>query len=110
MTRFETRTSVEAGRVVVVLNGECDLAVRDALTAALTAAVASRPVVVVDAGGLTFLDSTGLHGLVTAYHAARREGGRLHLVNATGAVANVLELTGVGDLLRPPIDDDRPQS
>lgn len=101
MTHFETRTSTASGRTVLALIGECDLAARDELTTALLAAVASAPVVVVDVAGLAFLDSTGIHGLVTAHHAARAAGGRLHVVNATGMVANVLDITGVGDLLRP---------
>ncbi|MBQ0897849.1 anti-sigma factor antagonist [Micromonospora purpureochromogenes] len=105
MAHFEARTSTEPGRAVVRLAGECDLAAREELTAALLAAVAGAPVVLVDAGALDFLDSTGIHGLVTAHHAARAAGGRLYVVNARGPVANVLAITGVADLLRPPTDD-----
>ncbi|GAB3830288.1 hypothetical protein ACFPIJ_31305 [Dactylosporangium cerinum] len=36
------------------------------------------------------------------HHAARRQGRRLHVVNEGGAVADVLELTGVG--FPPPAD------
>ncbi|MGN9806382.1 STAS domain-containing protein [Micromonospora sp. L32] len=105
MAHFEARTSTEPGRAVVRLAGECDLAAREELTAVLLAAVAGAPVVLVDAGALDFLDSTGIHGLVTAHHAARAAGGRLYVVNARGPVANVLAITGVADLLRPPTDD-----
>lgn len=106
MAHFEAKTSLEPGRAVVALAGECDLASRDELTSVLLAAVAAAQVVVVDLGGLTFLDSTGVHGLVTAHHAARQGGGRLYLVNAAGMVAGVLDLTGIGDLLRPPAGGD----
>jgi anti-sigma B factor antagonist len=102
MTGFEARTSAVPGRVVVELAGECDLAARDQLTSTLLGAVAAAPVVVVDLGALTFLDSSGVHGLVTAHRAARLDGRRLYLVNAVGMVAAVLDLTGVADLLRPP--------
>ncbi|MEH1057215.1 STAS domain-containing protein [Micromonospora sp. CPCC 206171] len=105
MARFEATTSTEPGRAVVRLAGECDLAAREELTAALLTAVAGAQVVLVDAGALDFLDSTGIHGLVTAHHAARAAGGRLYVVNARGPVANVLAITGVADLLRPPSDD-----
>ncbi|MEU4714151.1 STAS domain-containing protein [Micromonospora purpureochromogenes] len=105
MARFEATTSTEPGRAVVRLAGECDLAAREELTAALLAAVAGAPIVLVDLGALDFLDSTGIHGLVTAHHAARAAGGRLYVVNARGPVANVLAITGVADLLRPPTDD-----
>lgn len=105
MAHFEVKTSAEPGRVVVALAGECDLAAQDELTSALLAAVTSAKVVIVDLGALDFLDSTGLHGLVTAHHTARQDGNHLYLVNAAGAVANVLDITGIGDLLRPPADD-----
>ncbi|GAA2623260.1 hypothetical protein GCM10010399_63140 [Dactylosporangium fulvum] len=97
--------SVEPGRVVVTLAGECDLASREQLTAVLMSAVHTAPVVVVDADELEFLDSSGVHGLVTAHRAAQEEGRRLYLVNAGGVVAHVLQVTGVADLLSPPTAD-----
>lgn len=101
MTRFEATTSDEAGHVRVALAGECDLAVREELTAALLAAVRRAPVVVVDVGGLDFLDSSGVHGLVAAHRAALERGGHLYVENPTGAVATVLDLTGLRALLSP---------
>src|SRR4051794_32812980 len=95
MARFEATASAEAGRIRVALAGECDLEVREELIATLLAAVERAPVVVVDLGGLDFLDSSGVHGLVTAHHAAKESGGQLFVVNAGGPVAGVLELTGV---------------
>jgi anti-sigma B factor antagonist len=107
MPHFEARTSTAPGRIVVTLTGECDLAAQPELTTVLSAAVRAAPVVVVDVGGLRFLDSTGLHGLVTAHQAARADGRRLYAVNASGPVATVLDITGIGNLLRPPADDPR---
>jgi anti-sigma B factor antagonist len=101
MARFEATTSDEPGRVRVRLAGECDLAVAEDLSDVLLAAVDRAPTVVVDLAELKFLDSTGVHGLVTAHHAARNRGGRLYVVNPTGAVATVLDLTGVAALLSP---------
>jgi anti-anti-sigma factor len=102
MAQFEARTSIQADRAIVTLTGECDLSARDELTAQLTAAIERAPVVLVDLSGLEFLDSSGVHGLVTGHHTAQSRGRRLHLLNAVGEVAMVLDLTGVGDLLRPP--------
>ena len=102
MTRFEVTTSEETDHVRVALAGECDLAVREELTVALLAAVRRAPVVVVDVGGLDFLDSSGVHGLITAHHAARDTGRKLFVVNPRGSVAAVLDLTGVAGLLTPP--------
>jgi anti-sigma B factor antagonist len=101
MARFEATTSDEAGRVRVALAGECDLEVRDELAATLLAAVHRSPVVVVDLGGLDFLDSSGVHGLVAAHRAALERGGHLYLENPTGSVAAVLDLTGLRALLSP---------
>jgi anti-sigma B factor antagonist len=105
MALFEATTSAADGRVVVSLAGECDLTTREELTTVLLAAVDIAPVIVVDLTGLRFIDSSGVHGLITGHHAARRQGHRLHVVNAGGAVAGVLELTGVGELLAPPPAD-----
>ena len=104
LASFRARTSREPGRTVIRLAGECDLAARERLTGTLLAAVDGAPVVVVDLAAVEFLDSTGIHALVAAHHRARAADGRLYLVNATGAVAALLELTGVGDLLRHPGD------
>ncbi|MFG1884047.1 STAS domain-containing protein [Micromonospora sp. NPDC049102] len=105
MAHFEARTSTTPGRIVVTLTGECDLAAQPELMTVLSAAVRAASVVVVDVGGLRFMDSTGLHGLVTAHQAARATGRRLYAVNASGPVATVLDITGIGNLLRPPADD-----
>jgi anti-anti-sigma factor len=104
MAGFEATTSAQPGRVVVTLVGECDQAVREEFVAVLLTAVDGAPAVVVDLARLDFLDSSGLHGLITAHHAARARGGRVSVVNASGVVANVLDITGVGELLRPPAD------
>jgi anti-anti-sigma factor len=102
MAQFEAKTSTERDCLIVALAGECDLSVREELTSVLLSAVDRAPVVMVDLGALTFLDSSGVHGLVTAHHAAVSGGGHVYVVNATGVVAEVLDLTGVGALLRPP--------
>lgn len=112
MAHFQVATSTEPGRVVVTLTGECDLAGRDELIAVLLAAVDGAAAVWLDLAGVTFIDSSGLHGVITAHHAARRAGGRLYVVNAGGRVAALLDLTGVADMLAPPAgecDRDAPQ-
>jgi anti-anti-sigma factor len=99
MPNFEATTQQEAGHVRVTLAGECDLAVRDELHAVLETAVRTAPLVIVDLGALDFLDSSGVHGLVAAHLEAQSRGGRVALLNPSGAVAAVLDITGVGTLL-----------
>jgi anti-anti-sigma factor len=101
MARFEATTSIDGQHAAVALAGECDLAAREDCTAALLGAVKAADTVVVDLKELTFLDSSGVHALVTAYRAANERGGRLIVVGAAGMVAHVLEITGVAGLLNP---------
>ena len=107
MASFEARTAAEPGRATVFLAGDCDLTARDRLTAALLDAVSRARAVFVDVSAVGFLDSTGVHALVTAHHAARGRGGRLYVSNATGPVAAVLELTGLYTLLKAPTEERR---
>ena len=101
MPHFEAHTSALDGRAVVSLAGECDLAARGELVAALRAALDGSQAVTVDLSKLSFLDSSGIHELVRAHHVAVSNGGALHATGASGVVAEVLEITGVGRLLSP---------
>ncbi len=91
-----------AGRLVVRLSGECDMSCSDELAAALSAAIGRSPRTEVDLGGLRFLDSSGIHVLVTAHRDARARQAIMYVTHAAGVVATVLELTGVAALLAPP--------
>jgi anti-anti-sigma factor len=102
MARFAATTSEEGSGLRVSLAGDCDLAVRDELVTTLLAAVGRSSSVVVDLADVDFLDSSGIHGLVSAHRAAVERGGRIVLENPSGAVAAVLEVTGVRDLLGSP--------
>jgi anti-sigma B factor antagonist len=99
---FEARRVQGAGRLVVALAGECDLRSRDEMTATLLEAVQASDTVIVDLAEVRFLDSSGLHALVTAHHAALDRAGILYVVNATGTVATVLKITGMLELLHDP--------
>jgi anti-anti-sigma factor len=52
---------------------------------------------VVDLSGVTFIDSTGLQGLLRAKEAARQRGDGLILRHPSETVRRVLELTGLLD-------------
>ncbi|BCJ76955.1 hypothetical protein CS0771_64990 [Catellatospora sp. IY07-71] len=91
-----------AGRLVVRLSGECDMSTSGKLATALTAAMESALPIEVDLGELHFLDSSGIHVLVTAHHSAQARRTGLYVTHAAGVVATVLELTGLAALLAPP--------
>jgi len=99
MKAFEARTLAEPAQAVVVLSGDCDLSARDRMTALLLAAVDDAPVVAVDLAGVTFMDSSGLHALITAHQSAQRRGRQLYVRGATGVVGALLELTGLAGVL-----------
>lgn len=107
MRQFSVRTTVDEEMATVTVSGDCDLACRQELAAALQAALAKAPVVAADFAGVRFLDSSGLHCLVVAYQEAVAEGKVLYVTGAGGAVAHVLDLTGVGSLLAPPAGGTR---
>jgi anti-sigma B factor antagonist len=94
MTTAEFSTQVEAGQLVLTVRGEIDIANIGAFESALTAltARADGHRLVVDATGLTYLDSVGIKALM---RAQRRydHGSRIALRNVTPAVRRVLELT-----------------
>lgn len=87
-------------RAVVHVGGEVDLdtcpQLRDALAALVDQGIYQ---VVVDLERVTFLDSSGIGVLVSAYRRIREHGGSLGLFAPSEKVRRVLELTRVTTLL-----------
>lgn len=95
---IECRRDGASGEVLLV--GDLDLAGGDALEAAVTALVAEGVEdVAVRADRVEFVDSSGLGGLLAARAMVVEGGGRFRLDPASDAVARVIDLAGVGDLL-----------
>ena len=101
---FEVRAEpADDGAVVIWVAGEVDLTVSGALERALLdATTTSARAIVVDLGGLRFLDSSGVHALVKGYLAARDAGLVYTVRRAIGMVARVLTITGVAEALGMP--------
>jgi anti-sigma B factor antagonist len=95
-----------AGSVVDVrFAGELDFTVVPDVLDRLTAVVLADPRperVVVNLTELSFLDSTGIHALVTARRIANQHGVTMNLVNPRGMVRRALEITGVLQHLNDP--------
>ncbi|MEU8264104.1 STAS domain-containing protein [Micromonospora sp. NPDC048999] len=98
---WQARTETHPDRAVVTLSGELDITAVDQLRDLLTTTLRANPVVDVDLSRLTFLDSTILSVLVTAYQDATAAGGTLNLINPIGHVHRVLTVTGILPLLEP---------
>lgn len=81
---------------VARISGEIDIATAPRLRERLIALVTSgRKHVVLDLGGVAFLDSTGLGVIVGVLKRARTLGGDLRLVCPNPAVRKVFEITAL---------------
>lgn len=84
--------------VVVTVNGEVDLATSSELEKCVLRALEGAPSsVVLDLGGLTFIDSSGLRTLVSTSRAAADRDATLALRNVPSHAQRVLDLTGLAD-------------
>jgi anti-sigma B factor antagonist len=85
------------------VNGELDLATRDTLTDGLERAEATEPKrILLDLTDLTFIDSIGIAVLVAAHQRSARDGRQLRVIAGDGQVREMLELTGVMEVLGSP--------
>ena len=85
---------------MVSVAGEIDAgtecALRDVLTSVLARGIRR---VVVDLAGVAFLASSGIGVLMGAHKVLAAEGGSLVLAAPRGEVAQILSLTGVGEVI-----------
>jgi anti-anti-sigma factor len=89
------------GTVVVHVRGELDLASAAILRDGLSARVIEMrpPLVVVDLGLVTFMDSTALNSLLSVQRNARGIGASLRVVNPSRFVAHLIETAGLAEAL-----------
>ena len=94
----DTQTTDRA--VTLTLHGELDLVSSPILEEALNGARESRAeLIVVNLRRLEFMDSTGLHLLVTAQQRAHDAGRRFAVVRGGEHVQRLFDLSGIGELL-----------
>jgi anti-anti-sigma factor len=95
-TSFVLRTRVEDDRVrpTVVVEGEIDLETAPELAAALTAAMNLSTSIEIDFRGTTFIDSSGIETLITAYRQLGQIPEAIVLRDPSSAVRRVLSLSG----------------
>ena len=95
---FGVTVSTDDGVRVVAVSGELDLDTMAELSEAL-AAGNGFATTVVDLRGVTFIDSSGVSGLLSAARRARDAGERLVCVPGPQPIQRVFELTGVDTVL-----------
>ena len=82
------------------VRGDLDLSTSPQLGATLERAIADGNAVVVDLSEVTFVDSTGLNTLISAFKACETNGGALAISpNLPVQVSRVFEITGLDGLL-----------
>jgi anti-sigma B factor antagonist len=88
--------SVDVDRQRIGVSGELDLVTAPLLLDAATAALALPGCrdLVIDLGGVTFMDASAIGTLVRIRRACEHVGGRLSVFGAEGIVAEVLAMTG----------------
>jgi anti-sigma B factor antagonist len=90
----------DGATVRVLLRGELDMATRPQVEGALRRAEDSgAAVIALDLGGLSFMDSSGVHIALEAHERARRKGHTLLVLQGPAAVERIFELTGTEHLL-----------
>jgi len=94
---FEFRIDRRDGRVHLSLFGELDVARRDQFQVGLRRARdGGGDRLVIDLSGLTFIDSTGLGLIISAWTESKREGLALEMVpGSADQVRRTLALTGI---------------
>ncbi len=97
---FEAAVERPGDRMAVVrVSGELDLLTAPELQAALAPLQAEGTDIELDMGGLEFIDSTGVHLVLQAFQASRRDGWELVLSGAREEVRRAFELVGLLDRL-----------
>ncbi|MGC9670273.1 STAS domain-containing protein [Planosporangium sp. 12N6] len=96
-----TRSTAGDGVIRLIVSGEVDIGTVDQLRDAITTVLDEPGVggLLLDFDPLRFLDSSGIAALIAGYHTARQRGAGFGVCNCHGTVRNVLEVTGVYEVL-----------
>jgi anti-anti-sigma factor len=89
----------DAAPHVVAVSGELDIAVADQFLDRCRQALRNATdELVLDLGGVTFIDSTGIGALVRIHQDATTAGTRVRLTDVPRQVSRVLDLTGLSQV------------
>jgi anti-anti-sigma factor len=102
---FEVRIEQEPSAVFARLAGEFDLSAKEKFESEMAAVTGDlQPAsLVLDLGGLTFIDSSGLRTIMELYGRSRDEGFNFAVRPGRREVQSVFELTGL-DRVLPMVD------
>jgi len=89
-----------AGTFILTVSGELDAATRDRVTAAAATDTNGARECLIDLSGVTFIDASGISGLLNFQRHLRRRDATVTLVGVRPEIERVLRIAGVDDLLR----------
>jgi anti-sigma B factor antagonist len=84
---------------IVAAHGEIDIASAPSLREALDTVTDPGARVILDLSGVSFMDSTGLSVLISAYKRLVDAGGELRTVVSSGRIRTLLEITKLSGVL-----------
>jgi anti-sigma B factor antagonist len=91
----------EADRVVMILDGELDMASAPLLQRALEGAeIGPETMIVLDLQALQFIDSTGLRAVLSLRERCRERGQQFAVTRGSPQVQRLLDITGVSEHLQ----------
>jgi anti-anti-sigma factor len=97
---LHVRAEQDRAGTTIILEGEFDLTGTDRFWAVLSEALAPSPrLIILNARGLTFIDSSGLQALLHARAAANDAGVAFRVSEPSPALRRIAEITGIEDLL-----------
>ncbi|OIJ64130.1 STAS domain-containing protein [Streptomyces mangrovisoli] len=96
--RLSVAHSRTDGADVLTVTGEID---RDSAPLLLRAAAAGSGAerTVLDFGGVTFMDSSGINALIAAHRTVGERGGRLFLAALRPEIARIIEIVGLDTVI-----------
>ncbi|MFZ5597658.1 MAG: STAS domain-containing protein [Bacillota bacterium] len=93
---------IKNSTLVVRPSGEIDLAVTDILRKSLDMELNNNPEVkniIINLGGVTYIDSSGLGVILGRYRRISRCGGKMFIVGAAPNIRNILEISGLLNIM-----------
>ena len=90
----------------VAFVGKLDIQGAEAISLPLATLSGAKRNVVIDMSGVNFIASIGIRHLMSATKVLARRGGRLVLLNPTAPVLEVLQTSGITDLISVAASED----
>ncbi len=89
--------NVDKKTLIIRINGELDLAVADQFRSEVDAMMEKNCAdnIVLNLDGVSFIDSSGLGGILGRYKKVIMRGGKMAIVGAPVQVKRILELSGI---------------